>query len=126
MFLILEAIYEPIVVGDEDGLIVFMNQSSKSLFNVTEDITGQLLQVLMPVRYRALHEAAMKRLKQGGTPTLMGKRLQVEGLKVDGTEFPVELRLGCFSQDEKKYYVAFFKDFSGKILVSKGELEKLW
>ena len=54
---------------------------------------GQPLTLLMPHRYQDRHRAGLNRVQSGGDSHIIGKTVELEGLRKDGSEFPLELSL---------------------------------
>ena len=55
--------------------------------------------MLMPARYRAAHERGLARVRDGTSPSHRAS-VELEGLRKDGTEFPLELSLAMWNTDE--------------------------
>jgi two-component system NtrC family sensor kinase len=82
-----------LISTDADGKIVEFNPSAEAMFQCTRaQVLGRpVSQIVMPERFRTLHEAGLRRVQQGGAPRMLGKRMQVAALRADGTEFPIEM-----------------------------------
>ena len=89
-----ESAYDAIISADEDGAIMFWNKGAEKMFGYTAgDVLGQPLTILIPERYRSAHIAGVKRRRSGEPSRIMGQSLELEGLRKDGEEFPLELSL---------------------------------
>ena len=67
----------------------------------------------MPARYRDAHERGLARVHAGGEPHIVGKStVALEGLRKDGSEFPIELSLGEWRVDGRGFYTGVVRDIS--------------
>jgi len=103
-----------IVATDSSGRIVEFNPSAESMFGRSRaSVLGQLVaDVIIPERYRAGHDAGMQRMREGGPPRLLGKRVEMQALRADGSEFPVEMVLWRAEVDSETHYTASISDVS--------------
>ncbi len=85
---------DAIITADGAGNIVGWNRGAEIIFGYTEaEACGQPLTILMPLRYRERHLAGMNRVLSGGESHVIGQTLELEGLRRDQSEFPLELLL---------------------------------
>jgi PAS domain S-box-containing protein len=102
---------DAIIAADSDGRVTFWNNGALSLFGYREDeILGQPLTVLMPERYRDTHQRGLERVRSTGDEQTSGKTLEVDGLRKDGVEFPVELRLATWTVGGRTFYSGIVRD----------------
>ena len=80
---------------DALGVIVEFNPAAEAMFGYSRaDVVGRLVgETIVPERFRSMHEAGMRRMREGGAPHIMGKRVEMPALRADGTEFQVEMVL---------------------------------
>ncbi|WP_238551903.1 EAL domain-containing protein [Herminiimonas sp. CN] len=85
---------DAIITSDKAGNIVSWNQGAAAIFGyVQAEVLGQPLTLLMPERYRQRHQAGMRRIQSGGAPEIVGRMVELTGVRKDGSEFPLELLL---------------------------------
>ena len=105
-----------IVSADLNGRIIFWNPGAASIFGRdAEAMLGRQLTELMPERYRDAHRAGMARFLSTGEGRVMGSTVEVEGLRADGTEFPLELSLGSWVQRGQMCFTAVIRDLSDRV-----------
>ncbi|MBU0593167.1 MAG: EAL domain-containing protein [Gammaproteobacteria bacterium] len=85
---------DAIITIDSAGNIVGWNGGAEAVFGYTEaEAIGQPVTMLMPLRYREQHLAGVNRVLSGGKSRAIGKTLELEGVRKDQSEFPLELLL---------------------------------
>ncbi len=106
---------DPIVSSDAAGKIIAWNRAAQATFGYREnEVLGESLQMLMPQAYRQRHSEAMQRLSAGGAPRVLGKTLEVHGLRKDGSEFPLELSLSKWTLAGEPYYTGIIRDITDR------------
>ena len=105
-----------IVSADINGRIIFWNAGAEAIFGRdAADALGRPLADLMPERYRDAHRAGMARFLATGQGRLMGSTVEVEGLRADGSEFPLELTLGTWTQSGQRCFTGVLRDVSERV-----------
>src|SRR5262249_42285638 len=67
---------------------------------------------IIPLRHRGRHEAAIERLRAGGAPRLIGHTVELEGMRRDGSEFPLELSLASWTSGGATFYAGILRDIT--------------
>jgi PAS domain S-box-containing protein len=102
-----------IVISDQEGRIVDWNSGAKDIFGYDRaEILGRAVEVLMPGRHTEAHRRGMERLREGGRGRMLGKTLELEGLRKDGEEFPLELSLSSWTAGGERYFAAIIRDIT--------------
>lgn len=110
---LVEAATDSIVLADHNGHILSWNRAASHLFGYTdEEVRGQSLSILMPPRHRAAHERGLARVRDTGESRLIGRLVELEGLRKDGSEFPLELSLAMWKSDEAVFYSGIIRDIT--------------
>jgi PAS domain S-box-containing protein len=91
----LEAALDCVVIADASGCVVEFNPAAERTFGYSrEDALGRrLVELIVPPSLRERHTLAFARFVETGEARLFGQRLELAGMRADGTEFPVELAL---------------------------------
>jgi PAS domain S-box-containing protein len=109
---------DAVVVGDaERGTIELWNPAAEALFGYpAEEIVGRLLETLVPERLRAAHRAGLARFAAVGRGPLVesGDPVELPGLRRDGTEVWVELRLSPVQHDGRWLALAVIRDVTDR------------
>ena len=110
---LVESASDAIVVADGRGIIISHNRSAATMFGYSNhDLIGQPLTILMPSRYHYRHNAGLARLEATGSGRLIGSVVELQGLKQDGTEFPIELSLATWKTETGNFYSGIIRDSS--------------
>jgi PAS domain S-box-containing protein len=91
----LEAAIDCVIVADASGRIVEFNPAAERTFGYSrEDALGRTMaELIVPPSLRERHIAAFARFVKTGEGSMLGRRVELTGMRADGTEFPVELAL---------------------------------
>ena len=110
---LVESATDAIVLADERGQIISWNKAAYRLFGYTEEeVQGRPLTMLMPVRYREAHEQGFRRVQLTGESRIIGRLISVDGLRKDGTEFPLELSLATWKSHGRSFYSGIIRDIT--------------
>src|SRR2546430_1978590 len=92
---IVDTALDGIVTMDHEGKITEFNPAAERIFGYSrsEVIGRALAQVIIPSRLRERHSAGLARYLATGEAPLLGKRLELSGLRADGSEVAVELSI---------------------------------
>ncbi len=110
---IMQTAIDAIIATDETGAIISWNQGAAAIFGYSEEeMIGKSVNLIVPERFRAMHDAGMKRVVQTGESRLVGQRLELPGLKRDGTEFDTELSLASWTSGDRRFFTAVLRDIT--------------
>jgi diguanylate cyclase (GGDEF)-like protein/PAS domain S-box-containing protein len=87
------------------------NRGAQNIFGYTEsEILNQPLTRLIPERYRAQSLAGMARIGADAQARLIGKSVELHGLRKNGCEFPLELSLAKWETAEGWFATGIIRD----------------
>lgn len=108
---LLDAAVDAIIVSDRAGSIVRTNQAAADLFRRSRDsMTGQNLRILMPGEMAARHDGFLHRHLETGEKRIIGIGRDVEGMRGDGSVFPLHLSVGKTEIAGEVTFVAILHD----------------
>ncbi|MBF0418479.1 MAG: HD domain-containing protein, partial [Magnetococcales bacterium] len=80
-----------------------------------EDAIGRhLADLIIPERLRPAHERALRHYVETGMGGVVGQRVEVPGMRADGTEFPVELTVLPVHPEDSPYFTAYLRDITDR------------
>lgn len=110
---VVQSATDAIVLADHRGIIISWNASAERLFGyLEEEVLGQPLTMLMPDRYRKAHQGGIQRFHSTGTPHVIGKTVELCGLRKDGREFPLELSLATWKSAQGTFFSGIIRDIT--------------
>jgi PAS domain S-box-containing protein len=110
---IIESAPDAMVIADRHGRIVLVNAETERLFGyVREELVGQLVDMLVPERFRQRHPQHRQEYTAHPRNRLMGEGRDLWGLRKDNTEFPVEISLSPLDTAEGILVTAAVRDIS--------------
>ncbi|NKC01934.1 MAG: PAS domain S-box protein [Pseudomonadales bacterium] len=111
---VLDSSVDAIIVIDEHGIIVEWNTQSMVMFGWAKDeALGRFIhETVIPERLRSNHIKGIERYLETGESRILEQRLEVVGLRQNGSEFPAELTVTGHSVGETKRFTAFVRDLS--------------
>ena len=122
---ILDSATDAIVTANDEQVIVMANPAAARMFGYrVEELVGAPLQQLIPERFRERHRADMKAFGTSGADTRpMGRRMQLQGLRADGSEFPLETSISHLCLAGQSLYTAMHRDLT-EVQRAQAELER--
>ena len=108
---LLDAAVDAIIVSDKLGVIVRANQAAADLFRYPlGQFAGQNVRVLMPAGMAARHDGFMHHHLDTGEKRIIGIGRDVEGLRGDGSVFPLHLSVGKAEIEGEVAFVGILHD----------------
>lgn len=109
-----------LVVDMDSGEIMMATRPAEALFgeDVSGGLVGQQVEDLIPENARAAHKEHRASFRNDPRTRQMGLRLSLRGRKLDGSTFPVAIRLvaGVLpSPPRQRIVVAVISDLSGAL-----------
>jgi PAS domain S-box-containing protein len=103
-----ESATDAIIATDSDGTITSWNRGGELVFGYIEDeVLGKHVGLILGSRSLELYTEAMHRFSD-----VMGKPLEVEGIRKNGREFSCELVLSRWSTEQGAFYSAIIRDIT--------------
>lgn len=111
---------EGILLTDRSGSIILANPSAENIFGYHEDeLSGISIDALIPKKFHGHHKELREGFYKKPSNRTMGSGRDLYALKKDGTEFPVEVSLSHYRQNEEPYVIAFVVDITLRKQVEK-------
>jgi diguanylate cyclase (GGDEF)-like protein/PAS domain S-box-containing protein len=113
---LIDAAPTAVVSMDESGRITRWNGAAERMFGRSEaGVLGRTVEeILVPPRLRAAHTEGLSTFLGLPEPTVAGQPREVEALRVDGSEVPVEVMLSAVRSRGHWSFTAFMTDISAR------------
>lgn len=110
---VFDAAVDAIVVATQDGTITQANTAAAQLFRYADaKLIGQNVSVLMPAGLSDKHKAYMQNHIASGVHRIIGTERPVEGLRQDGTLFPLQISVGRADFSGTTAFIAIMHDLT--------------
>ncbi|MBX2982951.1 MAG: PAS domain-containing sensor histidine kinase [Flavobacteriales bacterium] len=104
---------EGLVLVDRSGAIRMNNPRLLELFGYAEgELLGRSIELLLPESFRHAHASQREGYNARPAKRHMGRGRELNGLRKDGTIFPVEVGLNHFTVDDELYVMALVTDIT--------------
>ncbi len=106
---------DAIVVSDHQGRIIEVNAQVEQFFGYSRsELLGQLIEILIPERFRTTHLGHRTDYAAHPRVRSMGAGLDLYGRRKDGSEFPVDIMLGPVEAPEGSVVLSVIRDLREK------------
>ena len=111
---ILDTALDSIVTSDQSGTIIEFNAAAEAAFGYRkQDVIGrQMADLIIPPKYREMHRQGMKRYLATGEAHVLGQKIEIEAMRSDGSEFPVELAIVRVPLPGPAFFTAYIRDLT--------------
>ncbi|CAA9502775.1 MAG: Serine phosphatase RsbU, regulator of sigma subunit [uncultured Solirubrobacteraceae bacterium] len=111
---IVHAALDCIITMDHRGRVVDFNPAAETTFGYDRDETiGELLaELIIPPEFRDAHHEALASYIKSRDARILGQRLELTGMRADGSQFPVELTVTRLGTYEPPVFAGFIRDIS--------------
>ena len=106
---------DAIVAANEDDRIVYFSRGAETMFgHAAAEAVGQPVTLLIPPENHEAHRSGMRRYLQTREPHLMGRVVEVSGLRKDGSRFPLEIALSAARVGSRIQFTAILRDIGAR------------
>lgn len=112
---ILASAADAIILADSMSTIISWNKGAEKIFTYSaEEAVGQPLEIIIPQSFRNSHNHGMQRFLTSKRSKVIGKTVELKGLKKDGSEIPIELSLSSWTINDDVYFSGIIRDISSR------------
>jgi PAS domain S-box-containing protein len=113
---VLDAALDAVIGMDADDVITYWNPRAEAIFGWarSEALGKRVGDLIIPPRYREAHRRGLKHFMATGEGPVLNRRIELQGLRRDGTEFPVELSITALKEGETYSFSAFVADIGDR------------
>ena len=110
---ILENVVDGIITIDAQGSIEALNPAAERIFGYSEgEVQGKNVKLLMPEPYQSQHDGYLQNYLGGGERKVIGIGREVEGLRKDGSIFPMELSVSEMEVNGERMFTGIVRDIT--------------
>ncbi|MGO9443512.1 MAG: diguanylate cyclase domain-containing protein [Thiobacillaceae bacterium] len=110
---ILDNVHEAILTIDEAGIVQSFNKAAERIFGYTAaEVIGANVKLLMPSPYTEEHDGYLARYLHDHTPRVIGIGRKVQGLRKNGTVFPMRLAVTEVHHNARTQFIGLVSDIS--------------
>jgi PAS domain S-box-containing protein len=111
--LVLDNAVDGIININIEGVIETFNQAAQRIFGYSADeVIGRNIIMLMPESYRSAHQQHLKSYISTGQSKVMGHGRTIEGLRKNGTSFPLRLAVSDSEMDGRQIFTGMLQDLT--------------
>jgi PAS domain S-box-containing protein len=111
---ILQCALDAVITIDQQGLVLAFNPAAESMFGYpAQAVLGQpMSDLIVPQEHRQAHRAGMARYWATGRSSMLGRRIEIEALRADGSRLPIELSIVAVRTDGGEIFTATMRDIT--------------
>ena len=110
---LMEAAVDAIIVSDAKGTMIRANKAASLLFgHEIDEMVGRAVNMLMPEALAVLHDGFINHHIETGEKRIIGLGRDVEGLRKDGSVFPLHLSVGNTSVAGERFFIGILHDLT--------------
>ncbi|HEY6065953.1 MAG TPA: PAS domain S-box protein, partial [Thermoanaerobaculia bacterium] len=111
---VIEAALDAIITIDARGRVLEFNPAAERMFGYSRDAAvGQAMaELIVPPAARERHRRGMDRYLATGEAAILGKTLEMNAMRSDGSEFPIELTVTRLPSEGDPIFTGFIHDVS--------------
>jgi PAS domain S-box-containing protein len=113
---ILAAALDCVITIDERGRVVEFNHAAERTFGYVSDeaVGREMADLIVPPSLRERHREGLGRLLEAGEPQMLDRRIELIGMRADGSEFPVELAVTRIDLPGPPMFTGYLRDITDR------------
>lgn len=110
---VVDSANDGIIIADHKGTILTWNRGAEAVFGYTAaEVVGKPVAMLLPERYRDPQKQGLTQYLETGASSVVGRTVELEGLRKSGEEFPVALSLSSWKSGDETFFGGIVADIT--------------
>jgi PAS domain S-box-containing protein len=111
---ILESALDCIITIDDRGRLLEFNAAAERTFGyeAAEIVGREMAELIVPPSLREEHRVGFRRYLETEEAQILGRRIEITGMRADGSEFPVELTITRIPLPGPPAFTGFLRDIT--------------
>jgi PAS domain S-box-containing protein len=111
---VIDSALDCVVIADAAGRVIEFNPAACQTFGYRheEAVGRELADLIVPPHLRDRHRAGLRRYLETGRARSLDRRLEIEGMRADGSTFPVELTITRVPVAGTPVFAAYLRDLT--------------
>jgi PAS domain S-box-containing protein len=112
----LDAALDCVVSMDHEGRVIDFNPAAERTFGYRSgDVVGrEMAELIVPPELRDAHRAGLARYLSGAEPVVLDRRIEITGMRSDGSTFPVELAITRIGVPGPPTFTGYLRDITDR------------
>ena len=111
---ILYASLDAVITIDHQGRVLEFNPAAQNIFGYdrAEVLGREMSELIIPLSFRERHRKGLEKFFATGEGPVLRKRIELTGMRADGSEFPIELTITPIEAGEQTIFTGFVRDIT--------------
>jgi PAS domain S-box-containing protein len=112
----LDAALDAVVTMDEGGHVIGWNHAAEAIFGypAAEAVGRDMAELIVPPALRDAHRRGLARYRDTERAVVLDRRLELTGMRRDGSEFPVELTITRIALPGPATFTGYLRDITDR------------
>ena len=113
----LEVALDAVISMDDSGRVLEFNPAAERIFGypAAEAVGQELAELIVPPELRERHRAGLARYLDTKEPVVLDRRLELTGMRADGSTFPVELTITRVELPDQAGFAGYVRDITERM-----------
>ncbi|HET7876368.1 MAG TPA: CHASE domain-containing protein, partial [Methylomirabilota bacterium] len=111
---ILESALDAVIAMDHEGRITEFNPAAERMFGYAREavVKKEMAALIIPPALQDLHRRGLRSYLETGEAAVLGSRIEITGMRSDGTEFPAEVSVTRIAVGGPPMFTAYIRDLT--------------
>ncbi len=112
---VIDTAVDGLIIIDVMGRIEEYNPACQAMFGyAAAEVVGENIKMLMPDTFRGAHDQYLRDFQRTGAQNIIGIGRELEGLRKDGSTFPIEISVSVAEHEGEKTFVGIVRDITDR------------